>query len=132
MAISHWPKAPNFTIAQTDAVARPALSDFDAADRDLLLQPEPFDRTARHVRGAPMQTPWPQDWLLPVSSASGGLPVPAKSVFELPELPHPTAETVAQLGPRSKPEVMAEQESSPEAVPASGRNTPRALRGKQQ
>jgi peptidoglycan/xylan/chitin deacetylase (PgdA/CDA1 family) len=134
VAISHWPKVPNFVVARTDMLAYPALSDFDGADRDLLLQPEPFDRTTRHVRGTPMQTPWPQEWLLPVGSASAGLPVPAKSVFELPELPHPTAETVAQLGPRSKPavqpEVLAEQDSSPEAVAAGGRNTPRALRGK--
>jgi hypothetical protein len=53
-------------------------------------------------------------------------------VFELPELPHPTAETVAQLGPRSKPAVspLAERESPPEAVPVSGGDTPRVLRGK--
>jgi peptidoglycan-N-acetylglucosamine deacetylase len=106
------------------------LSDFDGADSNLLLQPEPFDRTTRHVRGTPVQTSWPQEWLLPVSSASAGLPVPAKSVFELPELPHPTAETVAQLGPRSKPAVVAERETPPEAVAVGGGDTPRALRGR--
>jgi hypothetical protein len=134
VAISHWPKVPNFVVARTDTLVRPVLSDFDGADGSLLLQPEPFDRTTRHVRGTPMQTPWPQEWLLPVSSASAGLPVPAKSVFELPELPHPTAEMVAQLGPRSRPavspEVLAERESPPEAVPVSGRNTARVLRGR--
>ena len=135
VAISHWPKVPNFALARTDVFARPVLSDFDATDGNLLLQPEPFDRATRHVRGTPLQMPWPREWLLPVTSASAALPVPAKSVFELPELPHPTAESVALLGPRSraavsKPAVVAERESQPEAVPAGGNDTPHALRGK--
>jgi hypothetical protein len=131
VAISHWPKVPNFVIAETTTLVRPVLSDFDGADASLLLRPEPFDRATRHVRGTPLQTPWPQEWLLPVATASARLPVPAKSVFELPELPHPTAESVAQLGPRSKPAaVVAERETPPEAAPVSGGDTPRVLRGK--
>jgi peptidoglycan/xylan/chitin deacetylase (PgdA/CDA1 family) len=135
VAISHWPKVPSFVFARTGMSIPPVLSDFDPVDRDLLLRPEPFDRAMRHVRGTLTQTAWPQEWLLPVSSASATLPVPAKSVFELPELPHTTAEAVAMLGPRSKPaisklSVLAERETPPEAAPISGGTIPRALRGK--
>src|SRR6266852_9938100 len=72
VAISHWPKIPNFVFARTDMFASPALSDFDGADEKLLLQPEPFDRVSRHVRGValPQEAPWPREWLLPASSAA--------------------------------------------------------------
>src|ERR1700731_1957442 len=51
VAILHWPKIPNFVFATTDMFVPAALSDFDGADGKLLLQPEPFDRVSRHVRG---------------------------------------------------------------------------------
>ena len=126
VAISHWPKVPNFVFARPNMFVPAALSDFDGADGELLLRPEPFDRATRHVRGAALaqQTNWPQEWMLPVGSASVALPVPAKTVFEIPELPHPTAEAVASLAPRSKPTIAALQESNPQAV------TPHVLRGK--
>jgi len=132
VAISHWPKVPNFAFARTDLFASPALSDFDGTDGMLLLQPEPFDRVSRHVRGVPLpqEAPWPREWLLPASSAAVALPVPAKTVFELPELPRPTPEAVARLVPRGKPVVVAEHEPPPEAVSARVGNSPRALRGK--
>jgi peptidoglycan/xylan/chitin deacetylase (PgdA/CDA1 family) len=132
VAISHWPKIPNFVFANADRLAPASLSDFDSADGELLLRPEPFDRVNRHVRGVPLpqEAPWPREWLLPASSAKVALPVPASSVFELPELPRPTPEAVARLAPRAKPVVVAEREPPPEAVSARPGHSPRALRGK--
>jgi len=139
VAISHWPKIPNFVFASTDMFAPAALSDLDGVDGKLLLQPEPFDRVSRHVRGVPLpqEAPWPREWMLPASSAAVALPVPAQTVFQIPELPHPTAEAVALLAPRAKPTVVAEHESPPEtaSVPAGDsrklRGKSRAGRGKQ-
>jgi peptidoglycan-N-acetylglucosamine deacetylase len=133
VAISHWPKIPNFVFARTDMLASAAPSDFEGADGELLLRPEPFDRVNRHVRGVPppQETPWPREWLLPASSTAAALPVPAPTVFELPELPHPTPEAVARLAPRAKPVVMAEHEPQAEAVSARVGKSPRALRGKE-
>ena len=130
VAISHWPKIPNFVFARTDMFVPPVLSDFDGTDGKLLLQPEPFDRVSRHVRGVPLaQEAWPREWMLPASSAAVALPVPAQTVFQIPELPHPTAEAVALLGPRAKPTVVAEHASPPEtaSVPA---GDSRKIRGK--
>ena len=112
-------------------LASAAPSDFEGADGELLLRPEPFDRVNRHVRGVPLpqEAPWPREWLLPASSAAVALPVPASTVFELPELPRPTPEAVARLAPRAKPVVVAEREP-PEAIAARVGNSPRALRGK--
>ena len=112
-------------------VAPPALSDFDGADGKLLLQSEPFDHVSRHLRGVPLppEAPWPREWMLATSNAAVALPVPAQTVFQIPELPHPTAEAVARLAPRAKPTAVAEHESSPDtaAVPA---GDSRMLRGK--
>ena len=132
VAISRWPKIPNFVFARTDMLASAAPSDFEGADGELLLQPEPFDRVNRHVRGVPLpqEAPWPREWLLPASSAKVALPVPASTVFELPELPRPTPEAVARLAPRAKSVVVAEREPAPEAVSARVGHSPRALRGK--
>jgi hypothetical protein len=86
----------------------------------------------RHVRGVPMpqQAPWPREWLLPASSAAVALPVPASTVFELPELPRPTPEAVARLAPRGTPVVVAEREPPPEAASVRLGHSSRALRGK--
>ena len=84
------------------------------------------------MRGVPLpqEAPWPREWLLPASSAAVALPVPAKTVFELPELPRPTPEAVARLAPRAKPIVMAEHEPLPEAASVQAGNSVRAIRGK--
>src|SRR6201996_1862330 len=50
VAITHWPKVPNFVVASADAVAVPALSDFDGTNGALVPHAEPFDRPGRFVR----------------------------------------------------------------------------------
>jgi peptidoglycan-N-acetylglucosamine deacetylase len=120
VAIAHWPKVPNFAVASADTVAVPALADFDGSNGELVPQAEPFDRPGRSVHGIPLrEAPWPQQWVLP-ANGSASLPVPAQTVFEIPELPRPTAEAVARLGPR--PQRVAVAESAAPAEP-SARNS---------
>jgi peptidoglycan/xylan/chitin deacetylase (PgdA/CDA1 family) len=88
VAISHWPKVPSFSFADTGTLPAPAISDSDWHDGKLVLLPEAFDRARRFVRGAvplPEEAPWPR--LLPVVAASGTntLPVPAQNLFAIPE-----------------------------------------------
>jgi hypothetical protein len=75
VAISRWPKLPNFVFAATDALAAPALSDLDPRDAETIIR-------ARRTRG--IAPSWPQ-WQFAPASAATALPVPAASVFRLPE-----------------------------------------------
>jgi peptidoglycan/xylan/chitin deacetylase (PgdA/CDA1 family) len=112
VAISHWPKVPNFVFARVDALAGPSLSDFAGTGGELVPQAEPFDRSSHRERGIPLPQAglWPRESLMPMSStATIHLPVPAQSLFEIQEMPHPTAEAVALLVP------------SPERTMSSGR-----------
>ena len=86
-AISHWPKIPNFAFADADMLAAPALTDVALGDGQLMDLAQPFDRTRRRTRGVPLpqQAPWPRQWSLPLESAAFTLPVPAESLFEIPE-----------------------------------------------
>jgi peptidoglycan/xylan/chitin deacetylase (PgdA/CDA1 family) len=87
VAISHWPKVPNFVFADAGELAAPALSDLDWRDLQSMTLAELLDHASRSTRGVPLprQAPWPRRW--PVSSESGaiGLPVPAASIFEIAE-----------------------------------------------
>ena len=130
VAIAHWPKIPNFVIADANTFAVPALSDFAGTNGELVPQAEPFDRLSRHVRGVPLpqEAPWPQQWVLP-ASGSTTLPVPAQTVFEIPELPRPTARAVARLALGPERVVVAERESQP-VIPVAPRDSRHAIRGK--
>ncbi|HVX75022.1 MAG TPA: polysaccharide deacetylase family protein [Bradyrhizobium sp.] len=96
VAIRHWPEVPNFVFSGTEALAVPAWSDFAGASGDLVPQAEPFDRPGRRAlaREAWATVPPPS-----AASTANTLPIPAEAVFQIPELPHPTAETVALLAP---------------------------------
>jgi len=77
VAISRWPKIPNFVFADTAALPAPALSNLD------------WRATAsakRGIRGVPLppQLLWPQ-MAQPQESAVVALAVPAASVFAIPE-----------------------------------------------
>jgi peptidoglycan/xylan/chitin deacetylase (PgdA/CDA1 family) len=86
IAISHWPKIPNFVFANAEMFSAPAVSDW--RDGRLVSLPELFDITRRPAHGAvplPQQAPWPR---LPTLAAAGStitLPVPAKDIFEIQE-----------------------------------------------
>jgi peptidoglycan/xylan/chitin deacetylase (PgdA/CDA1 family) len=85
VAISHWPKIPNFVFASVETLPAPAVSDW--YDRRLSL-PESFERPRRLARGAvplPQQAPWPRLTPQQAASAAITLPVPAKDIFEILE-----------------------------------------------
>jgi peptidoglycan/xylan/chitin deacetylase (PgdA/CDA1 family) len=88
VAISHWPKIPNFVFTDADTLAAPSLSDFDWRD---------VDRAAPRTRGVPLprQAPWPRQSPLAPDGAAIALPVPAQSIFEIEEKRHAAVQAVA-------------------------------------
>src|ERR1700730_11329751 len=86
VAISHWPKIPNFVYTDAGTLPAPALSDLDWHDGKLPLG-GPFDRAEHVARGVPLprQAPWPRQSPLPLDGAANALPVPAQSIFEIQE-----------------------------------------------
>jgi peptidoglycan/xylan/chitin deacetylase (PgdA/CDA1 family) len=88
IAISHWPKIPNFVFASTETLSAPGVSDSDWREGMLVSLPESFERPRRLARGTvplPQQAPWPR--LPPPQAANAAitLPVPAKDIFEIQE-----------------------------------------------
>ncbi len=81
VATSHWPKIPKFAFAGTAALPAPALSDFDWRSTD------PGASTQRRARGIPLPraTLWPRQTILAQQQALAALPVPAASIFKVPE-----------------------------------------------
>jgi peptidoglycan/xylan/chitin deacetylase (PgdA/CDA1 family) len=81
MATSRWPKVPKFASAGPAALPVPALSDLDWRTTDL------GGRAARRGRGGPLPpvAPWPRQTTLPPAGTLAALPVPAASLFKLPE-----------------------------------------------
>jgi hypothetical protein len=88
VAISHWPKIPNFGFAGADTLPAPSLSDSDWHDGRLVRPAEPFDRARQLARGVPLprDAPWPRQSLFALDSAIA-LPVPAESIFDIQEKP---------------------------------------------
>jgi hypothetical protein len=106
VAISRWPKIPNFAFADAGTLATPSLTDLDWRDGASMTLAE--DRATRHERGVPLprEAPWPRlsSWLS--DGAAIALPVPAQDIFEIQEglrvalrsgapLPHHAEQTVA-------------------------------------
>ncbi len=88
VAISHWPKVPTFSFADTGTLPAPAVSDSDWHDGKLVLLPEAFDRSRRFARGAvplPEEAPWPRQSPVVAASTANTLPVPAQNLFAIPE-----------------------------------------------
>jgi peptidoglycan/xylan/chitin deacetylase (PgdA/CDA1 family) len=83
VAISHWPKIPNFVFARTDPLPAPVLSDSYWHDEWPIPVAETSDRGKRRQNSLPRQAPWPRQTPLPSERAAITLPAPAQSVFEL-------------------------------------------------
>jgi hypothetical protein len=83
VAISHWPKIPNFVFAGTGALPAPELSDSCWHDEWPISVAETSDRSKRRGIPQPRQAPWPQQTPLPPERAAIALPAPARSVFEM-------------------------------------------------
>ena len=84
VAISHWPKIPNFAFAGADMLPAPALADFNWLGSEPLAFAEPFDHAKRLGHGVPREAPWPQLSTPPLENAAITLPAPEQSLFEMP------------------------------------------------
>ena len=98
VAISHWPKIPDFAFAEAATLSAPSLSDTDLHGGALTALAGPFDRAGARRRSVPLprQAPWPRQSPLPLDDAATALPVPAGSLFELHDRP------VAPIAPSSR------------------------------
>jgi peptidoglycan/xylan/chitin deacetylase (PgdA/CDA1 family) len=112
VAISHWPKIPNFVFADAGTLPAPALPDTGWHDEKLIPLAEPFDRSKRRARGVPLprQALWPRQSPLPPDAAAIVLPVPAQSIFEIQEKRAAT-QTVAPTSQHAEQAVPAEHEA---------------------
>jgi peptidoglycan/xylan/chitin deacetylase (PgdA/CDA1 family) len=128
VATTHWPKIPNLVLADADQLPAPAFSYFDGSGAELLLSADAGHR----ARGIPLpqEAPWPRDWLVPVASSADALAVPARTVFELPELPHLTAEAAALLALGPTHTAAAESEPKRAVAPVEISHSRHVARGK--
>lgn len=107
VATSHWPKIPNFVFVQTQTLPAPGLSNLDWRDPGL------FERL-RHPRAAvASQTAWPGPWQFSENSRPA-LPIPASSVFRMPESVRVTL--LASRSPANRPEQVAASHPAANAV----------------
>src|SRR6202165_824648 len=110
VAISHWPKIPNFVFANADMLPGPALSDLDWRDGRSMTLAEASDHARRLARGVPLprEAPWPrQSPPLALDSAAIALPVPAQSIFEIQEKPRAATQGLAPSSHRAEQTVPA-------------------------
>jgi peptidoglycan/xylan/chitin deacetylase (PgdA/CDA1 family) len=87
VAISHWPKIPNFAFAGADMLPAPALSDVDWLAGQPIAFAEPFDHPRRLAHGIalPQGASWPRSSSVALENAAITLPAPAQSLFEMPD-----------------------------------------------
>ena len=80
VATSRWPKVPKFAFAGP-TLPVPALSDLDWHTTDLGV------RASRRGRGVPLPKValWPRQTTLPPAGTLATLPIPARSIFKIPE-----------------------------------------------
>ncbi|SEC26106.1 polysaccharide deacetylase family protein [Bradyrhizobium erythrophlei] len=78
VAITRWPKIPNFVFTATRTLPAPVFADMDWRDADIL------DHAQRARVGASVRTLWPQPQPAQLASVST-LPIPAADVFRVPE-----------------------------------------------
>jgi peptidoglycan/xylan/chitin deacetylase (PgdA/CDA1 family) len=86
VAISHWPKIPNFVFADAGTLPAPALTDLDWPNGRSMTLAE-ADRGSHVGRGVPLprEALWPRQSPPPLESAAIALPVPAPGIFEIQE-----------------------------------------------
>jgi peptidoglycan/xylan/chitin deacetylase (PgdA/CDA1 family) len=134
VAISHWPKIPNFVFAETGMLPAPSLSDVDGLDGRLVPGEEPFDRGGRRAQGVPprQEAPWPNQWPLALGDAASALPVPALSIFAIQENPRATAQSLLPPSRHAEQAVPADRESASIAklISDDGGASRRTMRGK--
>jgi peptidoglycan/xylan/chitin deacetylase (PgdA/CDA1 family) len=86
VAISHWPKIPNFVFTDAGKLPAPAWSGSEWHFENL-PRTGPLDAVKHLAHGIPLQrqAPWPLQSPSPADHAANALPVPGSSVFEIRE-----------------------------------------------
>ena len=131
VAISRWPRIPNFVFAGSEMLPGPWLSDSYWNDEWLT----PSDRARRRSGAVPLprEAPWPRQMPLPLLNAAIVLPVPAQSVFELRDRPRLAARAAVRSSRRAEPTVSAEHaRAGATQMPVEASASRRAIAGKPQ
>ncbi len=110
VAISHWPKIPNFVFASAEMLPGPALSDLDWRDGQSMTLAEASSRPARRVP-LPREAPWPRQSSLAPGNAANVLPVPAQSIFEIQERPRAATQGLTSPSHHAEQPVPTERET---------------------
>lgn len=94
VALSHWPKVPNFVFATAEMLPGPSLAEFGL---EALALPSPIAgrRLARGAAPLPHPAPWPRLVTLSTPAAADTLPIPAGSLFSIPEPSRPMIRALA-------------------------------------
>jgi peptidoglycan-N-acetylglucosamine deacetylase len=103
VAISHWPKIPNFVFAAAGTLPAPSLSDLDWREGRSMTLTESLDHARRIGRGVPLpkEAPWPRQLTLLPDNSAIALPVPAPSIFEIQEKRRAVTQTTAPSAHRA-------------------------------
>ncbi|WP_213742134.1 polysaccharide deacetylase family protein [Bradyrhizobium sp. dw_411] len=120
VAISHWPKIPNFAFAGADMLPVPALADFNWLGGEPLAFAEPFDHAKRPGHGVPRDAHWPQLSTLPLENAAITLPAPEQSLFEMPDGLRAALQRVAVSSRHVEPAVSSADESRTKLADTAG------------
>jgi peptidoglycan/xylan/chitin deacetylase (PgdA/CDA1 family) len=121
VAISRWPKIPHFVFAETGMLLAPSLADLDWHESALLDR----ERGPRDF-ALPRDALWPRSPQFSQVAAVTALPVPAASVFRMPEAARVTL--LAAASPLDRPQPPVPPAHAPvSAVSAKSRATGHAL-----
>jgi peptidoglycan/xylan/chitin deacetylase (PgdA/CDA1 family) len=124
VAISHWPKIPNFVFADAGTLAAPALSDLDwSSERSLTLAELQDHHASRGVHGIPLprEAPWPREPQISADSNAVALPIPSESLFQIPEKSYAI---IAMASPHREQTVAADHETDRVAKPIAAGSSP--------
>jgi peptidoglycan-N-acetylglucosamine deacetylase len=130
VAISHWPKIPNFAFAGANMLPAPALADFDWLGSEPLAFAGTFDHAKRPGHGAPREAVWPLLSTLPLENAAITLPAPEQSLFEMPDGLRAALQSVAVSSRHVEPAASSERDSRTRLVSADTGDSRRLSRGK--
>jgi peptidoglycan/xylan/chitin deacetylase (PgdA/CDA1 family) len=114
VAISHWPKIPNFVFSGDQTLPASTPPDLDWREAQSMTLAEALDQGRGIARGVPLprEAPWPRQMEFSADRAAPELPVPEQSIFEVQEglhvalraaapPPHRAEQTVAEHEVRS-------------------------------
>ncbi|KIZ39158.1 polysaccharide deacetylase [Rhodopseudomonas palustris] len=128
VAMARWPKIPAFVFASAETMPGPAFTQSDLHEGRLLLLP--IVGHSRRMTGSevpmPESAPWPRQSRVETSDDLVMLPVPAASVFSLPERHPPAVTAMMRLkrhaARRARPRVEASSKPLSIEVGASARS----------